>query len=201
MLLLRLCMIPCLSYLARVVPPGTLAPHAKEFDSTVIRTASEKLGLPPSLDNVALLPLSLPIRLGGFGFRSVRLASPAAYWASFTRSVPYILEFVPESDRLIRGELKANFIEDVNSCHQALCTMIQNAPKELYPPDPNTIWTTYGQGAASRRLQKALCALIDDRVAAHYSTTRSSRADKQRMTSCSRRRTQANGLWHSRKPL
>ena len=109
MLLLRLCMIPCLSYLARVLP-GTLAPHAKEFDNMVIRTASEKLGLPPSLDNVALLPLSLPIRLGGFGFRSVRLASPAAYWASFARSVPNILEFVPERDRLIRGELKANFI-------------------------------------------------------------------------------------------
>ena len=77
----------------------------------VIRTASEKLGLPPSLNLVALLPLSLPIRLGGFGFRSVRLASPAAYWASFARSVPYILEFVPENDRLIRGELKANFMK------------------------------------------------------------------------------------------
>ena len=74
--------VTALKYLARVVPPGTLAPHAKEFDNTVIRTASEKLGLPPSLDNAALLPLSLPIRLGGFGFRSVRLASPAAYWAS-----------------------------------------------------------------------------------------------------------------------
>ena len=121
------------------------SPHAKEFDNTVLRTASEKLGLPPSLDNVALLPLSLPIRLGGFGFRSVRLASPAAYWASFARSVPYILEFVPESERLIRGELKANFIEDVNSCHRALCTIIQNVPKELIPPDPNTIWTTYGK--------------------------------------------------------
>jgi len=69
---LRCCCFACvcyprLSYLARVVPPGTLAPHAKEFDNTVIRTASEKLGLPLSLDNVALLPLSLPIRLGGLG--------------------------------------------------------------------------------------------------------------------------------------
>jgi len=101
---------------------------------------------------------------------------------SFAISVP---EFVTESDRLIRGELKANFIEEVNSCHRALCTIIQNVPKELIPSDPNTIWTTYGQGAVSRRLQKALCALIDDRIAAHYSTTRNSRADKQRMTSCS----------------
>ena len=52
--------------------------------------------------------------------------------------------------------------------HQALCTILQNAPKELILTGPNTIWTTYGQGAVSRRLQKELCAFIDDRVAAHY---------------------------------
>ena len=38
----------------------------------------------------------------------------------------------------------------------------------------NTIWTTYCQGAVSG-LQEVLRALIDDRVAAHYSTIRSSR--------------------------
>src|SRR5690349_538652 len=45
-----------------------------------------------------------------------------------------------------------------------LCTLIQNPPKELVPPDPNAMWTTFGQGAVCRKIQKALCALIDDRV-------------------------------------
>ena len=106
MLLLRLCMLPRLSYLARVVSPGTLAPRAKDFDNTVIR---EKLGLPPSLDNVALLPLSLPIRLGGFGFRSVRLASPGlplpapflTFWSLFpTVIVLSVVNLKPTSLRM-----------------------------------------------------------------------------------------------------
>ena len=75
-LLLRQCLIPSMGYLARVVSPRVLESHAVSFDDTVMRTASEKLGLPPSIDTTALLPLSLPIRLGGFGLRSVRSVSP-----------------------------------------------------------------------------------------------------------------------------
>lgn len=191
-LLLRLCMVPCMGYLARVVPPRILATHATTFDHAVTCTASEKLGLTPPLDNAALLPLTLPVRLGGFGLRSVRLASPAAYWSSIARSTPYILDFVPDRDQLVRGELKAIIVEDIRSCHQTLYSMIQNIPRELVPPEAADIWTTYGQGAVSRRLQKALCALIDDAVAAHYGTVHGRRPDKQRMTSCSAR---SAGAW------
>ena len=131
-------MVPRMGYLARVVPPRILASHAASLDNTVIRIASDKLGL-PSLDNVALLPLSLPIRLGGFGLRSVRLVSPAAYWASLARSAPHILEFVPDRDRFARGDVKANIVEDVKLCHRALNTMIQNVPRELLPLEPADI--------------------------------------------------------------
>ena len=185
LLLLRLCMIPCMGYLARVVSPRILDPYATAFDTTVTQTASTKLGLPSSLNNVALIPLSLPIRLGGFGLRSVRMVSPAAYYASLARAAPYILKFVPNPDRLIRGELKAAVVDDLNSCHQALYSMIQKISKELVPPKPLDLWSTYGQGTVSRRLQKALTALIDDGVAAHYGGARKTRPDKQRMTSCS----------------
>ena len=41
------------------------------------------------------------------------------------------------------------------------------------------LWSTYGQGTVSRKLQKALTALIDDGVAAGYSGTRNTKADKQ----------------------
>ena len=87
-----------MGYLSRVVPLRILNSHAKAFDDKVVITASEKLGLVPSLDNVAHLPLTLPVRLGGFVLRSVRLTSPAAYWASLARSAPFILEFVPNRD-------------------------------------------------------------------------------------------------------
>ena len=84
---------------ARVVSPRILDPYATAFDTTVTQTASTKLGLPSSLNNVALIPLSLPIRLGGFGLRSVRMVSPAAYYASLARAAPYILKLVPNPDR------------------------------------------------------------------------------------------------------
>ena len=189
-LLLRQCLIPSMGYLARVVSPRALASHASSFDDTVIRTASEKLGLPPSIDTAALLPLSLPIRLGGFGLRSVRLVSPAAYWASLACSAPYILDFVPDKNQLLRGDIKAEILEDVK-CHHALCS-IARVPRDLVPSDPANFWVTYGHGAVSRGLQKALCVLIDERIAADYGTVRAHRGDKQRMTSCSARNA---GAW------
>ena len=191
-LLLRQCLIPSMGYLARVVSPRVLESHAVSFDDTVMRTASEKLGLPPSIDTAALLPLSLPIRLGGFGLRSVRSVSPAAYWASIACAAPYILDFVPDKRKFLGGEVKANIFEDVKACHHALRSTIANVPRDLVPPDPANIWAIYGQGAVSRGLQKALCVLIDDRIAADYGTVRANRCDKQRMLSSSARNA---GAW------
>ena len=70
--------------------------------------------------------------------------------------------------------------------------MIKDVPNELVPPDPVNIWGLYGQGAVSQGLQKALSALIDDRIAADYGTARGRRCDKQRMVSCSARN---SGAW------
>ena len=113
------------------------------------------------MNDVALIPLSLPIRLGGFGLRSLHWVSPAAYWASLARAAPYILKFVPNPDRLIRGELKAAVVDDVSSCHQALCSMVQKVPKDFMPSACGPLM----------RLQKALTALVDDGVAAHCAET------------------------------
>ena len=47
---------------------------------------------------------------------------------------------------------------------------LSQSTQKLVPSDPANIWVTYGQGAVSRGLQKALCALIDERIAADYGT-------------------------------
>ena len=96
--------------------------------------------------------------------------------------------FVPDKHQFLRGDVKADILEDVKSCHRALCSMIARIPRDLVPSDPANIWVTYGQGAVSRGLQKALCVLIDERIAADYDTARPHRGDKQRMTSCSARK-------------
>ena len=99
------------------------------------------------------------------------------------------MDFVPDKHQFLRGEVKAEILEDVKSCHSALCSMIARVPRDLVPPDPANIWVTYSQGAVSRGLQKALCVLIDERIAADYGTVRSHRSDKQ---SCSARNA---GAW------
>ena len=39
--------------------------------------------------------LQLPIRLGGFGLRSIVQTSPAAYFSAVAETVPDILEIIP----------------------------------------------------------------------------------------------------------
>jgi hypothetical protein len=57
MLLLRMCMLPKMGYLARVMPPNLLLRHAKTFDLRVLETAKRRLGLPKAIST-----LQLPIR-------------------------------------------------------------------------------------------------------------------------------------------
>jgi hypothetical protein len=71
MLLLRFSAVPMMGYLSRVVTPRLLRPHATAFDTMVVDTCTQKLTLPSPLPNAAQFTLNLPIRLGGFGLRSV----------------------------------------------------------------------------------------------------------------------------------
>jgi len=82
MILLRLSVIPQLGYLARVVPPSLLAPHALRFDDMVLDVVQRKFLLPSPLPDVAKFFLSLPIKVGGFGLRKARDVSCPAYFCA-----------------------------------------------------------------------------------------------------------------------
>ena len=79
MILLRMSAIPRLGYLTRVLPPRLTATHAATFDSLVLNNVIRKLGLPAALSDEAKQTLSLPIRLGGFGLRSVASTCHVAF--------------------------------------------------------------------------------------------------------------------------
>src|SRR5690349_9622400 len=81
-LLLRLCALPCMGYLLQVIPPPIIRQHAQTFDDSVIQTAINKLALPKSLSDQAILTLQLPVKLGGFGLRSAERTSHPAYYSS-----------------------------------------------------------------------------------------------------------------------
>ena len=68
-------MVPRMNYWSRVVSPDALLPTVTAFDKMVLDTATSILKLPP-LSYEAQLQLTLPIRHGGFGLRSMVLTSP-----------------------------------------------------------------------------------------------------------------------------
>ena len=91
MAILRLCAIPRMSYLSRTLKPAIVTKAGAYFDSKVFDTASTKLRLPSNLTPGARLSLTLPIRLGGFGLRSVVRTSYASYWSGLAQAAPDIL--------------------------------------------------------------------------------------------------------------
>ena len=101
MILLRLSVIPQLGYLARVVPPSLLAPHALRFDDMVLDVVQRKFLLPSPLPDVAKFFLSLPIKVGGFGLRKARDVSCPAYFCAVSAAAEGILELLPVERRLL----------------------------------------------------------------------------------------------------
>ena len=90
MAILRLSALPKMGYLLRTIKPSITAKAAALFDAKVIETAIAKLRLPQNLSSGAHLQLTLPIRLGGFGLRSMFRSSYAAYWSGLAQAAPEV---------------------------------------------------------------------------------------------------------------
>src|SRR5690349_19876846 len=91
MAILRLSTVPKMNYLTRTMRPDVLRSAAEQFDRSVLDTARNKLRLPDSSTDEAKLSLTLPIREGGFGLRSMTRVSPAAYWSALAQAAPELL--------------------------------------------------------------------------------------------------------------
>jgi len=91
MAILRLSALPQMSYLLRTLKPTITAKAAALFDAKVFDTATTKLRLPHNLSSGARLQLTLPIRHGGFGLRSMVRTLYASYWSGLAQAAPDIL--------------------------------------------------------------------------------------------------------------
>ena len=88
-LLLRACVVPRATYLARMLPPDCPPWQAvrREFDEMVLASARAILALPPWTAEARALA-ALPTRKGGLGLTSVDAIAPAAYYASTATAMP-----------------------------------------------------------------------------------------------------------------
>ena len=95
----------------------------------VLDTATSILKLPP-LSYEAKIQLTLPIRHGGFGLRSMVLTSPAAWWSALAQAFHFIFLMIPSLDVL---GTDVPFVRSQSTCHAFLKSIPLNGP---VPPDP-----------------------------------------------------------------
>jgi hypothetical protein len=101
-ILLRLCVQPVLTYLARITPPSIAAVPFAAFDTKLLTTGYQKLlatdielnqHKPPTITNAVLQQLTFPISLGGGGLRRMSVVSFHAYFAASAFYAPELQQF------------------------------------------------------------------------------------------------------------
>ena len=158
LLLLRLSTIPAMGYLSRVIHPSRFGLHAAAFDQQVIGAVVQKLGLPSPISNVALNTLALPIRLGGFGLRSVHTTSPVAFWSALASSASDIASYVLPRDRVVQlvdPVTRSSLANELFNCHSEIKRRCPDVPPTVLPPDPADFWQLYGDNPPPRGLQRS----------------------------------------------
>jgi hypothetical protein len=148
-LLLRMCAVPKMGYVARCVPPALLAAAARDFDRATLAAAAEVYGLAalraPAGDaqedeedmatfTTAAL-LRTPIRLGGLGIASVVRSSPHAYVAHVAATAVFVDEMT-DGKGFLAGSIHA--LDAVCSQLQAcqVCQQSSRPPLDSDDDDP-----------------------------------------------------------------
>jgi len=179
-------MILLLNYLTRVTRPSILKDAAVYFDDQIMNTAITKLRL-PTLSNVARLTLTMPIKEGGFGLRSMCRASPAAYYSAAAQAANIIyshaMTLSPSSTDsksplpLALSTPEPDFVRAIYSSHSSLRS--SGAVKlNVLPIRPEQFWDLYKLKGPETGLQK----LISSQIEANLSASMFIKADKDNLT-------------------
>ena len=187
-LILRLCAVPSMGYLSRTIPPNLLRPYALEFDSLVVRTFCRRLSLPFPLPDLAKKTLTLPIRLGGVGLRSIASTSHAAYFSAAAMAAPGVVLLVPRHRReaTLANCSKARFMTAITEAHQHVRRLLPASGHRLFPETMGSFWRTYEIVGMAKKLQSALCAQIElKQLHEQLNSPSTSRIQRQRLTALS----------------
>ena len=94
-ILLRVCGLPKFLFTCRTMPPQLTSTACKSFDHFTLCTAADILRLDlDSLSEVVRSQLTLPLRHGGFGLRSMLAIAPAAFLGSLAAAARHLPQLV-----------------------------------------------------------------------------------------------------------
>ena len=174
-ILIRLCGVPLMNFLARTVYPSRLAAAAQEFDRRMHDRALSLLQLSNSPNSdVALSSLSLPIRFGGFGLRNCATVSPFAYWGSFAQ-VAASFQSPPS--------VASTYMTDLRQVHTSIVEQMGGGLTFEFPASATQALSSY-IGSSTPGLQKCITAKAESHQRAIFTDTFSDE-DKARVLSCS----------------
>jgi hypothetical protein len=193
--ILRSCMVPRMNYWTRVAFPETLSRAVSAFDKMVLATATTILKLPP-LSIEAKLQLTLPIRHGGFGLRSMALTSPAAWWSALAQAFRFINRLIPSPDILTDD---VPFVKSQYRCHSFFNKYKVPLKGSPVPAVANLFWSIYDHKRAFAGIQRQIMAAIHkSQHLSLKSRFKSPSPDLARIISVSEKST---GLWLTTLPL
>lgn len=116
-LLLRVCTLPRVGYLTRVMPPASTETALRDFDDMVQQTVAVKGGFSGQLSNEVSTQIHLPVRMAGLGLRSQASTAPIAYLSSLAQAAPDIARLKSEyPDGLMLATDAAVF-----DCYRRVC--------------------------------------------------------------------------------
>lgn len=144
--LLRSCAVPVVQFWMRTTPPASSIKLAESFDDQLMQAASTILAIPTD-STVARHQLSLPVKLGGFGLRSMRQLAHAAYVSAMAQAVQYCT-------RLPR--------EDKSPCHvlellkESIDYVNENVGYEALPHSAEEFWKKFTLKPALPGLQREI---------------------------------------------
>jgi hypothetical protein len=149
-----------LGYEIRAIHPESTEKSCETFDNQVVSTLEQIAGA--TFNKLAIEQMQLPVRMGGLGIRSTKKHAPAAYVASFQKTLPLVEKLLPNCPSSPSLDPEATEMLKSQLCN----------PDQLPDPAPSS--------------QKALGALINKSIMANIMAKANSQ-DKARILSCGMR--------------
>jgi hypothetical protein len=202
--ILRVCTLPKLGYLTRVVRPAWLQPTAERFDALLFETATAKLGL-PDLKPKQVTQFHLKLKNGGLGLPKTSLISPIAFVSSTIASASLL------NEPRVLGELRKDSLFSaaiINAIADTRAQLKHNSDAmSLLPPEAAITGDRYkviawitgnhkGAKQAERSLQHTLTHAADT-FRAETLRRKAKQADKARLHAST---AQCANVWLSNAP-
>lgn len=189
--LLRACALPVVQYWMRTSPPASTGVLAEQFDDLIMQAALVILDIPTS-STMARYQLRLPVKMGGFGLRSMAELADGAWVAALAQAAQYCADLfrdVRQMSEATRSPLEES-LERINA----------KVGFDVFPRQADDFWLKYTETPARPGLQKEIMMLTLERSYQEVMSSERVTEDKSEYARLIGVRAEHAGLWLTTSP-